>query len=491
MDFNFIPPKPPDITCPTTPGSPAAYLTVNDDSSSSVNFPDDSLVKTKKKRKHSNKRHRPDCPKNTQNDILIPLGQSSQSNTCLLSQEKPGSTSLSFNGNGKNYYSNNDQGPFVVHVQRKIDIDPSNSNNMDTDKIVLNPIIFGKFIQRNSFPGILLGSITRIGRNRVKITFTNHKDANNFVDNGIITDQGYNAFIPSFCITKMGVIRVPTEVSDDDIKNDVLVPNNPTKIIKVRRLNYKTTVNDSNVWKPSQSVVLTFEGQKLPEFIYLYFNKLNVNTYQYPTIQCFSCCRFGHTKNNCRSKPRCFKCGQNHTSDSCDLEESDSICWLCSGNHFATSKKCPEFNRQKNIKTIMSEQAISYMEANKIVPRITKSYADALSSDAPKNYSYKKTMVINTKPKKKVFIKEFDKDFHKSVAKEIYVPSSENGCALIKNDDNSESTLKSILLLLIDLLKKSEPNNVDLILKNITSPNINNGSLSIENSTVELPKHSN
>lgn len=46
MDFNFIPPKPPDISIPN---SPAAYVTVHDDSSSSVSSVIDGSSKPKKK----------------------------------------------------------------------------------------------------------------------------------------------------------------------------------------------------------------------------------------------------------------------------------------------------------------------------------------------------------------------------------------------------------------------------------------------------------
>lgn len=492
MDFEFIPPKPPDITNTSSLGSPAAYVTINDDSSSSTNYLENDSLKSKKKRKHSNKRHKVDCPKNNQKDVVIPLGQSSQNFSLSQSnnyQTPFSSTPFPLNKNEKIYYSVNDKGPFVVHVQKIIITDSvNNSNDTIDNKVVLNPIIFGKFIQRNLFPGIILGSIIRIGRNRIKISFNTYKEANDFVNNSVLVNQGYNAFVPSFCVTKMGVIKIPNEVNDEDIIKDVIVPNNHIKIIKVRRLNYKTVVNNTNIWKPSQSVVVTFEGQVLPEFIYLYFNKLMVNIYQYPTIQCFSCCRFGHTKNNCRSKPRCFKCGQNHTGDSCEVEETEANCLVCSGNHFATNKKCPEYNRQKNIKSLMSEKSISYMEANKLEPRITKSYADVLSSEAPQKISYKKNIVINSKPKKNFIIKEFDKSFHKEIAKDIYVTSAENGCALNKNSDNSESNLKNILLLLINLLKSNEPNNVEIILNDLLSPKNNNDSSPYKDCSMELSK---
>lgn len=490
MDFNFLPPKPPDISFIN---SPAAYVTVNEDSDSSLidNLHDSNSIKNKKKKRHSNKRHRSDCSKNKLEDIVIPLEQTSQPQSLSFTQPNLPSSSLININNETNFYNANDSGPFVVHVQRKIfadsfiNNDSSKSNSDEINNLVLNPIVFGKFMQKKSFSGILPGSIIRIGRNRIKISFRSFKDANNFVENITLRDNGYNAFIPSFCTSKMGVIKVPIDVSIEDIIADSTIPNKPIKIIKARRLNYKSTENNVTVWKPSQSVVLTIEGQILPEFVFLYYNKLNITLYHYPTIQCFSCCRFGHTKNNCRSKPRCFKCGQNHIGASCTIEESDACCLLCSGNHLAISRNCPEYNRQQNIKSIMSQKSISYLEADKLEPRIIKSYADV-----SKNTSYKKTIFIKPKSRKNSVSKEFDKEFHNKILKDVYVPNADNGCALNKNDNvnSSQITLTSVLLSLLDLIKQNEPYNAELILNNLIS-STNNVSNPNKNNTVELPKH--
>ncbi|KAJ0174214.1 hypothetical protein K1T71_010360 [Dendrolimus kikuchii] len=49
------------------------------------------------------------------------------------------------------------------------------------------------------------------------------------------------------------------------------------------------------------------------------------NTYQLPTIQCFTCCRFGHVSDKCRSKPRCYKCGQLHSGNTCSVAPENAF----------------------------------------------------------------------------------------------------------------------------------------------------------------------
>lgn len=125
------------------------------------------------------------------------------------------------------------------------------------------------------------------------------------------------------------------------------------KIVKARRLNRKIKKDDgSSSWLPTQSVVLTFEGQSLPKKIFAFYTSLVVEVYQLPTIQCRKCLRFGHVQNVCRSNARCFKCGQSHSGDNCNISPDRVRCLLCTGSHLAPDPSCPEFERQKRIKKL-------------------------------------------------------------------------------------------------------------------------------------------
>jgi hypothetical protein len=273
-------------------------------------------------------------------------------------------------------YQSSDASPYVVHIQKE--------QTAPNENCSIHPVSFGHFLKKNSFKNIVNGSVKRIGRNRVTLSFTNFEDANAFVQSTQLKANKYKAFIPSFNLIRMGLVRgVPTDWSEEEIIENMTVPIGCGKIIKVRRLKRKQIVDDKSQFIPIQTVVLTFDGQVLPKRVFLFYNSLPVDLYIYPTIQCFNCCRYGHIKSQCRSTPKCFKCGQGHSGDSCAVDEDLIVCCLCSGSHMATSNKCPEYSRQKSIKETMAKSCISYAEALKLHPPISKSYSDILISQSP------------------------------------------------------------------------------------------------------------
>lgn len=398
---------------------------------------------------------------------------------------------------GRSNYESNDHGPFVVHIQRIL--------SSTDDGSTLHPVVFGRFLKKNSIQNIVNGSLKRIGRNRVTVSFSTFSDANSFLNSNSLIENKFKAFIPTFNVTRMGIIRgVPTEWSPEDIKDNTSVPIGCGPIIKIRRLNYKVTVDGAPSWKPSQTVVLTFDGQILPKRVFMCFNALPVELYTYPTIQCYNCCRFGHTKAQCRSKPRCYRCGQGHTGDACNIEEDCGNCCLCSGFHFATNKTCPEYNRQKQIKISMAENSISYIEACKLHPSVSRLYSDVLAAlpskpvqngntlvpGAPLNrtISYKKTVFSKPKPPPKLN-KGYDRDAHEALIKDYNFPQPTNGCALQHDQSNKhgEQSLVNIIAALISLLTSSNliPTDAALLINNLINKN-NNGSI---NTPVELQKY--
>lgn len=376
-------------------------------------------------------------------------------------------------------YSPEDKGPFLVHVSRT-ESDPSAGST-------LRPIKIGLFLTHNNISGIIKGSVKSAGRNRVSIEFITAEHANHFIKNQLLTSNCLIARIPSYNITRLGLVRgVPCEWSMAEFVEAAQLPPGCGVILKARRLNRKITSEGNIQWAPTQSVVVTIAGQVLPNNIYCHYTSLRVETYLLPTIQCHNCCRFGHIKTQCRSKPRCYRCTQNHTGDSCDVDEQSAICIFCSGNHFSTNKNCNEQARQKSIKVVMSQQNISYVEASEKIPLVQKSYSEVVnlpSTPSIRTYdqesnqlsnsqtqfnlptysrSYKKTISTPVRPKS-ILGKGYDRQTHLSLTSppQFTLP---NGSAIQSNALTPNENLVELLLDFVSnfILKFNDciPNNV-------------------------------
>lgn len=403
-------------------------------------------------------------------------------------------------------YTHTDVAPYLVHIQKH--------ESSPDDDTTLHPITFGRFLKKNFFKNIINGSLKRIGRNRLSLSFSTFSDANSFIANDNLAAHKFKAYIPSFNTTRMGLVRgVPSDWSPEEVMENINVPIGCGKILKVRRLKKKAMVNGEKTFIDTESIVVTFDGQVLPKRVFMCYNSLPVDLYIYPTIQCYHCCRYGHVKAQCRSKPTCYKCGQGHTGDNCKVDDDFLSCCWCDGQHFATSRKCPEYERQVRIKETMAKSCISYPEANKLHPRVHKSYADVVASVPPPTNSYKKDIILRDKVdsnqpqktsyRKTVFLKPrspqqpfkgYDQMAHKNLIKDYDMPSSTNGSALNQGDNNpiANMSVTDLIIALINTLKQSNltsPSNVASDLDTFSQIiNHNNGQQS-QSSPVELPQY--
>lgn len=420
------------------------------------------------------------CKFTDASDVVLQAGQCTPPNSFSPSSSSPlpsgppaASQKTSFTPIGRQLYDSTDRGPFTVHVQRE--------ETSPTAGTSLHPVTFGRFLfsRAREFQGIIDGSIKNVGRNRIALNFHSAISANNFIQSPSLPNNKLRAFIPSFNITRMGIIRgIPVDMTPEDVMSEMKVPEECGPILKVRRLNFKVSIDGVVTWKPSQTVVLTFDGQILPSRVYLCYNSFPVAAYAFPTIQCFHCCRYGHTMTQCRSKPACFKCGSNHLGKSCNVDEVDAKCLWCGGNHFANSKYCPEMQRQNNIKSRMSELSISYAEASQFFPAYKKSFAEVTSTSVaaplpspsrnlttePSKVHYRggrKSMKSHILPSSSV---GYDREAHMSIIREESSGASQNGCALLnplaqKNETPSVQAIIAELLQLLNLLSSLMSNS--------------------------------
>lgn len=384
-------------------------------------------------------------------------------------------------------YTTEEKGPFIVHVSRT-ESDPSSG-------LTLRPIKIGLLLSRNNISGIVKGGVKSVGRNRVAIEFDTSEHANNFIKNPALISHKLKAIIPSYNVTRIGLVRgVPCEWSMEEFIEAAQLPSGCGIILKARRLNRKLSSDNNVHWVPTQSVVVTFAGQVLPKNIYCFYTSMPVETYILPTIQCHNCCRFGHIKTQCRSKPRCYRCAQTHVGDSCNVEESSSTCLFCSGNHFAINKKCSEQSRQKSIKVVMSQQNISYVEASQLFSPVRRSYSEVASTSfaastnsyindiqrqfqvqpptqsPPQSRSYKKT--VHVSPRSKITpSKGYDKQAHDFITA---TPGSysANGSALHCSDVLNISSIspnENLIELVLDIFS-----NLVLKFNDCIPPNVAN-----------------
>ncbi|KAL3281841.1 hypothetical protein HHI36_005044 [Cryptolaemus montrouzieri] len=103
-------------------------------------------------------------------------------------------------------------------------------------------------------------------------------------------------------------------------------------------------------------------GTELPKYFELFNNRIEVQLYIPPVIQCNKCLRYGHVQVHCRGEFKCYKCGEYHEDEkACDGEARYIYCNL---PHYATNRQCPEYLRQLKIREIMAYYNLSLYEAN-------------------------------------------------------------------------------------------------------------------------------
>jgi hypothetical protein len=360
------------------------------------------------------------------------------------------------------YYKPNAIGPFTVIVQ-----------NEDKSKPI-HPLVFGKRLHMEKINGVESGSIKAEGKYKISICFKTADLANKFTNCDFVVKNHFHAYIPSYRVSIQGVIRgVPLDVSMEEICEFSEVPEDFGKIIKARRLNRKISSSEGTTWNPSLTVVITIQGQILPERIYLFHNAFRVEKYVVPTVMCYNCSRYGHTKTQCRSPARCYRCSEPHFGAECN--SLILLCVNCNGRHAASDLSCPELKRQREIKMTMADKNVSYREALLAHPQNVVLYADKARSSTispslttPTSESFRITKTISRSspkfpmPRTNIY---GNKEYKDCLAYENGQASNPvDGCALKINNEASHDKCEENINLQMPPLRRTIIDKISLLL---------------------------
>lgn len=144
-----------------------------------------------------------------------------------------------------------------------------------------------------------------------------------------------------------------------------------SRVIKLEKMKrrYVDEKTKESTFRFTDQIMITFEGNELPERVSLYGKVLwlKIRAFMEPVKQCFGCYEYGHFRQWCRyNGKRCMVCGKNFHGKC----EEPPKCINCGGNHVATDKKkCEVYEYNLNLKKTMADRNISIHEAKKIVKR--------------------------------------------------------------------------------------------------------------------------
>lgn len=239
--------------------------------------------------------------------------------------------------------------PFIAYIQH-------------ADKNIgrLHEMSIGHMLHKDLGLKTSIKSISRSGANRIKIEMNTIQDVIDLVNKPALKSRGYHCFVPKYLTERRGVIRyVDTCFSDSYILENIECDG---LIKEVKRIVREVTEGGQTKRLPTQTVILTFHGNKLPEYCILNSCRRLITSYVYKPVLCFKCLHFGHVKAQCRSSvAKCRKCGDTHEGE-CDA--SAHKCLHCkSKTHDALSKECPAFKKELLIKQKMADNNIPYREA--------------------------------------------------------------------------------------------------------------------------------
>lgn len=295
--------------------------------------------------------------------------------------------------------------------------------------------------------------ITKISRNKVRVSFKDFSNANKLLRQSSLADfEEFKIYIPESFVTIYGIIRnIPIYIKEEEINKNL---SSTIPIVGLERLNWWDRVN--NMAKPSETIKIKFRSHTIPNDVMLYGVHNRVQLFiPRPTI-CFKCLNFGHIQKFCKNDlSLCKICTKPIHDDAINCEIKCNHCKdKESVPHKTADKECPEFLFQVEIKKVMILKQLSFNEAKN---SIIKKNTGTLSNEK---------FINHTGPSYSQITK-MQNSIHESFLKQNYIdkdaPTTSKSAIL---NDSKDLLISQITKSLESLNKAGAPSN-DLILMKI------------------------
>ena len=184
-----------------------------------------------------------------------------------------------------------------------------------------------------------------------------------------------------------GVIK-NMEALADMTEDDIVDWMKEKGVTKVERC----VVKKEGIKIPTNTYFLTFARPNLPEKIRIGWMETVVHPYLPKPLQCYQCFKFGHPSAKCHAQAVCGRCGHEPHENACPTPPK---CSNCKGDHAPTSKKCPVYTKELEIKKAMVINKISFQEAKKQADARTlgKSFAAAAATPSATSKQQAQTQI--------------------------------------------------------------------------------------------------
>ena len=249
-------------------------------------------------------------------------------------------------------------------------IEPNLGHGLDnvTSKFFSNDILFSKNLEASLFGTIKDLNVTKnVTKQMYVLKFPpiSKDNLSKLLEVNKLGVYHIKCRLPRSFQFSRGVIGpIGLETTDEEL-NKYLTENYPD-ITSARRFKKGTEKT------PTQSILIEFNTDNLPEFLKIGYQRFKVRTYVPHPWQCYNCQRFGHNASDCKSKSKCMFCANNHKSESCPLKKEQSRisetnlkCANCNGNHTANFGGCNRIKEAKTVEKIRAHHRLSYRDALK------------------------------------------------------------------------------------------------------------------------------